>query len=137
MAAYIVGFIGLMQYLGVTTWLMSFYPGGNLADKSIEGYDFFRNFLSDLGRPRAFRLGANPTAIYYAATLAIAGVARDRLIDAAHEPRDVSQARSPGFSEVMNVLQLAWRQLAFGFSKPLAQPRAIEQAVPALNNLIL
>lgn len=69
-----LGIIGLAQYLAVTTWLMTDYPGGNLFDKSAAGYDFFRNFLSDLGRTRAFRLGSNPTAPYYALTLAIAGV---------------------------------------------------------------
>ena len=72
--AFAIGIIGLAQYLAVTTWLMTEYPGGNLFDKSAPGYDFFRNFLSDLGRTRAFRVGPNPIAIYYALTLAIAGV---------------------------------------------------------------
>ena len=73
--AYIVGFVGVMQYLGVTTWLMSFYPGGNLAAYNSIGYDFFRNFLSDLGRTNVFRQESNPTAPYYKGTLATAGVA--------------------------------------------------------------
>lgn len=72
--AYIVGFFGVLQYLGVTTWLMSFYPGGNIADRGSVGYDFFQNFLSDLGRTNAFGQGHNPTAPYYRGTLAIAGV---------------------------------------------------------------
>jgi len=71
--AYFVGFIGVLQYLGVTTWLMSFYPGGNLADRGSVGYDFFRNFLSDLGRTNVWREGPNPTAPYYMGTLATAG----------------------------------------------------------------
>lgn len=71
--AFAIGIIGLAQYLGITTWLMDVYPGGNLHNKSAEGYDFFRNFLSDLGRTRAFRLGNNPTAPWYALTLGLAG----------------------------------------------------------------
>jgi hypothetical protein len=75
LAAYFVGFIGVLQYLGMTSWLMTFYPGGNLADRGSAGYDFFLNFLSDLGRTNAFGQGSNPTAPYYEGTLAIAGVA--------------------------------------------------------------
>lgn len=71
--AYAIGFVGILQYLGVTTWLMNFYPGGHLSDRGSEGYDFFRNFLSDLGRTNAFRRGSNPTAPYYAGTLGVAG----------------------------------------------------------------
>jgi len=73
-AAYIVGFVGVLQYLGVTTWLMSIYPGGNIADRGSIGFDFFQNFMSDLGRTNAFGQGENPTAPYYRASLAIAGM---------------------------------------------------------------
>jgi len=72
--AYVVGFVGILQYLGVTAWLMSFYPGGHLSDRGSVGYDFFRNFLSDLGRTNAFRNGPNPTAPWYAGTLGLAGI---------------------------------------------------------------
>ncbi len=71
--AFVIGILGLAQYLGITTWLMTEYPGGNLHDKTAAGYDFFRNFLSDLGRTRAFRLGSNPTAPWYALSLGLAG----------------------------------------------------------------
>ena len=73
--AFIIGFIGVLQYLGVTTWLMSFYPGGRIGYRHSEGYQFFCNFLSDLGRVRGFGRGSNPTAPYYCMTLATAGVA--------------------------------------------------------------
>jgi len=72
--AYIVGFVGVLQYLGVTTWLISFYPGGNIENRASVGYDFFQNFMSDLGRSNAFRRGPNPTAEYYRWSLAVAGV---------------------------------------------------------------
>jgi hypothetical protein len=72
--AYVVGFVGVLQYLGITTWLMSFYPGGNLVNRGSVGYDFFQNFLSDLGRTNAFAHGYNPTAPYYRGTLGLAGL---------------------------------------------------------------
>lgn len=73
--AYVVGFIGVSQFLGVTTWLMTFYPGGNIANRGSVGYDFFQNFLSDLGRTNAFGQGYNPTAPFYSGSLALAGIA--------------------------------------------------------------
>ena len=33
---------------------MIFYPGGTIQDSESVGYDFFRNFLSQLGRTKAY-----------------------------------------------------------------------------------
>ena len=73
--SFLLGFIGVVQFLFVTTWLMSEYPGGRIGYAGSEGYDFFRNFLSDLGRTRGFGRGFNPLAEYYKYSLVIAGLA--------------------------------------------------------------
>lgn len=71
---YIIGLIGILQYLFTTGWLMSVYPGGRIGFKESIGYDFTMNFLSDLGRTSGFGRGPNPTAFGYLATLSLAGV---------------------------------------------------------------
>ncbi|MDX1476313.1 MAG: hypothetical protein R3301_01360 [Saprospiraceae bacterium] len=74
-AACLIGLLGVLQYVGVTTWLMEIYPGGNLLDRgSTDGYSFTHNFLSDLGRTTVFRRGPNPTATGYMLSLAAAGI---------------------------------------------------------------
>ena len=74
LAGYLVGLIGVLQYVGVTAWLMHLYPGGRLGLRDSVGYDFTRNFLSDLGRTSRFGLGPNPTAFGYLLTLTTAGI---------------------------------------------------------------
>ncbi len=71
---YFIGLIGVLQYVVVTLWLMSFYPGGRIGFRESIGYDFTLNFLSDLGRTSRFGQGENPTAFGYMATLIFAGI---------------------------------------------------------------
>ena len=40
----------LLTYLGLLTLAGFFYGGGNYVDKTTPYYNFFRNFISDLGR---------------------------------------------------------------------------------------
>ena len=70
----VIGLLGILQYLVMTTWLMQIYPGGHLGHYHAEGYSFTQNFLSDLGRTSQFARGYNPTAPFYRLTLATAGV---------------------------------------------------------------
>lgn len=42
---------------------MFFYPGGSIFDIDSEGYDFFRNFLSQLGRVKAYITDINGNQI--------------------------------------------------------------------------
>lgn len=70
-----IGLLGVMQYLFITTVLMYYYPGGHYFDHFTEGYQFTRNFLSDLGRTTNFGRGPNPTAPWYQFTLSLAGIA--------------------------------------------------------------
>ena len=49
-----VSIIGVAQFV-VCCWLaMAKYPGGTLREPNAEGYAFYENFLSDLGRARAW-----------------------------------------------------------------------------------
>lgn len=73
-AGYLIGFVGVLQYAGVTLWLMSIYPGGRIGYRGSIGYDFTLNFLSDLGRTSSFGHGMNPAAYGYMVTLAAAGI---------------------------------------------------------------
>jgi hypothetical protein len=41
--------IGCILFIVLTLGAMLFYPGGTLTDPSTSGYQFFRNFLSELG----------------------------------------------------------------------------------------
>lgn len=71
---YYIGLIGVLQYVVVTLWLMTIYPGGRIGFRDSIGYDFTLNFLSDLGRTSGFGRGDSPTAFGYMATLASAGL---------------------------------------------------------------
>ena len=42
--------VGCALFLALTIAAMFFYPGGNFNEDLTYGYDFFRNFFSDLGR---------------------------------------------------------------------------------------
>lgn len=44
-----VALAGLVQFIVLTTIAMFYFPGGTHADPATTGYDFFRNFFSDLG----------------------------------------------------------------------------------------
>ena len=73
LVCYLIGLIGIIQYVLTTFWLMGIYPGGRIGFRESIGYDFTLNFLSDLGRTSLFGRGNNPTAFGYMATLTSAG----------------------------------------------------------------
>jgi len=45
----IILIIGCLQFLVLSTLAMIFYTGGSAWDRSVRGYDFFKNCFSDLG----------------------------------------------------------------------------------------
>lgn len=50
---YILSMVGGVQFILLTSAAMLFYPGGTFRDPGTEGYLFFENFFSDLGRTQA------------------------------------------------------------------------------------
>jgi len=56
-------FIGCGLFVFLTIAAMFIYPGGNSNDERTEGYDFFRNFFSDLGRFRLVNGSLNTTSM--------------------------------------------------------------------------
>jgi len=57
--------LNYLPFYGVSIFLLSnllamyYYPGGTIFDNEAVGYDFFRNFLSQLGRVKAYIIDAN------------------------------------------------------------------------------
>ena len=51
--------VGTLQFLILTFIAMVFYSGGTRIDETTQGYDFFANFFSDLGRTVAYSGSAN------------------------------------------------------------------------------
>ena len=47
-------FIGLFVFVTFNVIAMLYYPGGSIFDRDKVGYDFTRNFLSQLGRVNAY-----------------------------------------------------------------------------------
>lgn len=67
--------IGVTQFFVVSTIAMFFYPGGTPWDPQTQGYTFWHNALSDLGRTIAYNGQENPIASpLFNATLLILGV---------------------------------------------------------------
>ena len=67
-------FIGCGLFVLLTIAAMFIYPGGNSNDEWTEGYDFYRNFFSDLGRFRLVNGNLNTTSmILFAIALVLAG----------------------------------------------------------------
>jgi hypothetical protein len=61
-------------FLVSTTAAMAFYPGGTAGDPSTQGYSFFFNFFSDLGRTNARSGTPNPVgAILFSLGLGFGG----------------------------------------------------------------
>ncbi len=56
-------FIGCGLFVLLTVAAMFTYPGGNSNDEWTEGYDFFRNFFSDLGRFRLVNGNLNTVSL--------------------------------------------------------------------------
>lgn len=48
--AFFLAMISCIQFLILTNLSMFFYPGGTFSDPNTDGYSFFRNLFSDLGR---------------------------------------------------------------------------------------
>ena len=66
--------IGCGIFVLLTVIAMFTYPGGNANDEWTEGYDFFRNFFSDLGRFRLVNGNPNTASfILFFIALVIAG----------------------------------------------------------------
>ena len=57
------------QFIVLTVIAMVLYPGGQLTDDTTVGYDFFRNFFSDLGRTQGYAGGTQwgSTALFFIA----------------------------------------------------------------------
>ena len=61
--------LNYLPFYGVTVFVVSidigmcFCPGGSLFDNETIGYDFFRNFLSQLGRTKAYITDINGNQI--------------------------------------------------------------------------
>lgn len=64
---------GVLQYFVLTIYGMQLYPGGTVQDRSTDGYLFWQNFLSDLGRHPAWNGQKNPGAPIYKLTLSLVG----------------------------------------------------------------
>ncbi len=63
-------------FLMLTTLAMAFYPGGTALDAGSQGYHFWINFFSDLGRTTARNDAPNPVAApLFKAALSAAGAA--------------------------------------------------------------
>ena len=65
-----------LQFLLFTVLAMLLYPGGTFADPGTTGYDFFRNFFSDLGLRQSHSGAFQPlTAGLFVTALSTAGIA--------------------------------------------------------------
>tara|TARA_B100000676_G_scaffold47864_5_gene46715 strand:+ start:532 stop:1257 length:726 start_codon:yes stop_codon:yes gene_type:complete len=56
---YYLPFYGVSIFLLSNILAMYYYPGGTIFNHESVGYDFFRNFLSQLGRVKAYLLDSN------------------------------------------------------------------------------
>lgn len=68
--------VGCVQFIVLSAVAMLLYPGGNYSDNSTAGYEFHRNFFSDLGRTVAHNGDSNTAAmILFIVGLSVAGLA--------------------------------------------------------------
>ncbi len=66
--------LSIVLFFLLTTWAMTEYPGGTIHDRSTEGYTFWHNYLSDLGRTRAWNRSSNTESSWlFNGGLALAG----------------------------------------------------------------
>jgi hypothetical protein len=69
------GLFAAAQLIVLTLLAMLLYPGGTVADPGSRGYDFFRNFFSDLGRTVSPAGEPNTaSAVLFALALTVAGL---------------------------------------------------------------
>ena len=72
---YRVVFIGCGLFVLLTIAAMFTYPGGTITDETTQGYDFFRNFFSDLGLVTALNGEPNLISmILFMIALTLAGI---------------------------------------------------------------
>lgn len=68
-------FIGCGLFVLLTVAAMFTYPGGIIIDETTEGYDFFRNFFSDLGLVTALNGESNHISMFlFMIALTLAGI---------------------------------------------------------------
>ncbi|MFX1395319.1 MAG: hypothetical protein ACFFAH_17405 [Promethearchaeota archaeon] len=61
--SFLLMIICIIQFLILTTIAMFFYPGGNMLNPNAQGYSFFENFISDLGRTKSISGKPNITSL--------------------------------------------------------------------------
>lgn len=70
-----IGIVGAIQFLVLTTYAMFIYSGGTIHDHSLEQYDFWNNYFSDLGRTHTFNRTPNWDCHYlFKSSLTISGI---------------------------------------------------------------
>ncbi len=70
----VLAVVGALQFLVMSSWAMVYYPGGTIMDRQREGYSFFSNYFSDLGRRRAWNGQSNARSnALYIPSLIVAG----------------------------------------------------------------
>lgn len=55
----LLSIFGAIQFFLLTSLAMQHYPGGTIVERNLEGYSFFTNFFSDLGRTRSWNGTSN------------------------------------------------------------------------------
>lgn len=58
-SAILLALLSDLLFLVLSTWAMAEYPGGAIHDRSSEGYSFWYNYFSDLGRTRSWNGAPN------------------------------------------------------------------------------
>ena len=65
---------GAIVFFLLTTLAMKFYPGGTIHQRMTEGYDFWNNYFSDLGRTRSWNGDSNfRSNLLFKSSLSIVG----------------------------------------------------------------
>lgn len=73
---FLLAMAGCVQFLVLSAVAMPLYPGGNYSDNSTAGYEFHRNFFSDLGRTVAHNGDSNTVSmVLFIIGLSLAGLA--------------------------------------------------------------
>ncbi len=71
----LIGIIGAIQFLVLTTYAMFIYSGGTIHNHELTSYSFFTNYFSDLGRTHTFNRTPNWSCHYlFKTSLTIAGI---------------------------------------------------------------
>ncbi|MEM6964469.1 MAG: hypothetical protein AAF573_06865 [Bacteroidota bacterium] len=71
----LIGILGAIQFLVLTTYAMWLYPGGTIHNASLDSYDFWMNYFSDLGRTHTFDRTPNWACHYlFKTSITISGI---------------------------------------------------------------